>query len=124
AGFRELIGIGRTRGTTPALFGPDFVRPRPVVDRRHRFEVDERLDAAGAVLIPLDMASVDRALEGALDAGAEAIAVCLLHAHLNPAHEHAAADAAKGTRPRLPVARSADWVAEEHAVDARSTPAP
>src|SRR5215813_6084164 len=121
AGFRDLIEIGRTKRNIPALFVPDFVRPRPVVDRRHSFEVDERLDAAGAVLVPLDMASVDRALEGALDAGAEAIAVCLLHAYLDPTHEHAVADAAKGKRPGLPVSCSADVVAEYREFDRFST---
>ena len=61
-----------------------LVRPKPVVERKHRFEVSERLNADGSVLVPLDMASVDRALDAALDAGAEAIAVCMLHAYLNP----------------------------------------
>src|SRR5262245_10609813 len=66
AGFRDLIEIGRTKRNIPALFVPTFVRPRPVVDRQHRFEVAERLDAAGEVLAPLGMASVDAALEAAL----------------------------------------------------------
>src|SRR3990172_6149109 len=45
AGFRDLIEIGRTKRNIPALFVPTFVRPKPVVERRHRFEVAERLDA-------------------------------------------------------------------------------
>jgi N-methylhydantoinase A len=112
AGFRDLIEIGRTKRNIPALFVPTFVRPKPVVERKHRFEVTERLNADGSVLVPLDMASVDRALDAALDAGAEAIAVCMLHAYLNPEHEHAVADAAKGKRPGMPVSCSADVVAE------------
>ncbi|HET9317316.1 MAG TPA: hydantoinase/oxoprolinase N-terminal domain-containing protein, partial [Vicinamibacteria bacterium] len=108
AGFRDLIEIGRTKRNIPALFVPTFVRPKPVVERRHRFEVTERLEADGSVLVPLDLASVDRALDGALAADAEAIAVCLLHAYLNPAHEQAVADAAKGKRPGWPVSCSAD----------------
>ena len=81
----------------------------------------ERLNADGAVLVPLDMASVDRALDAALDAGAEAIAVCMLHAYLNPEHEHAVADAAKGKRPGLPVSCSADVVAEYREFERFST---
>ena len=73
------------------------------------------------MLVPLDMASVDRALDGALAAGAEAVAVCLLHAYLNPAHEHAVADAAKGKRPGLPVSCSADVVAEYREFERFST---
>jgi len=41
---------------------PTFVRPKPVVERKHRFEVVERLTADGAVLVPLDPASVEQAL--------------------------------------------------------------
>src|SRR4030095_16101044 len=66
AGFRDLIEIGRTKRNIPALFVPTFVRPKPVVERKHRFEVTERLAADGSVLIPLDPASVERALDAAV----------------------------------------------------------
>src|SRR5207237_2142307 len=110
-GFRDLIEIGRTKRNIPALFVPTFVRPKPVVERKHRFEVIERLTADGAILVPLDIASVDRALDEALAARAEALAVCLLHAYLNPAHERLVADAAKGRCPGAPVSCSADVLA-------------
>jgi N-methylhydantoinase A len=121
AGFRDLIEIGRTKRNIPALFVPTFVRPRPVVARRHRFEVLERLAADGSVLVPLDAASVERALEAALAAGAEALAVCLLHAYLNPAHERTIADTAKGRCPGIPVSCSADVVAEYREFERFST---
>jgi N-methylhydantoinase A len=121
AGFRDLIEIGRTKRNIPALFVPTFVRPKPVVERKHRFEVTERLAADGSVLVPLDGASIERALDGALDAGAEAIAVCLLHAYLNPMHERAVADAVKGRRPGLPVSCSADVVPEYREFERFST---
>jgi N-methylhydantoinase A len=121
AGFRDLIEIGRTKRNIPALFVPTFVRPRPVVERRHRFEVTERRDADGSVLVPLDPVSVERALDAAFDAGAEALAVCLLHSYLDPAHEHAIADAAKGRRPAVPVSCSADVVAEYREFERFST---
>jgi N-methylhydantoinase A len=121
AGFRDLIEIGRTKRNIPALFVPTFVRPKPVVERKHRFEVTERLDADGCVLVPLDPASVERALDDALAAGAEALAVCLLHAYRNPVHERAVADAAKGRRPELPVSCSADVVAEYREFERFST---
>jgi len=121
AGFRDLIEIGRTKRNIPALFVPTFVRPKPVVERRRRFEVAERLAADGAVLVPLDMASVERALDAAMASGAEAIAVCLLHAYLNPAHERSIADAAKGRCPGVPVSCSADVVAEYREFERFST---
>jgi N-methylhydantoinase A len=121
AGFRDLIEIGRTKRNIPALFVPTFVRPKPVVERRHRFEVIERLSADGAVLTPLDMASVERSLDAALAAGAEALAVCFLHAYLNPANERSVADAAKGRCPGLPVSCSADVVSEYREFERFST---
>ena len=121
AGFRDLIEIGRTKRNIPALFVPTFVRPKPVVERRHRFEVRERLAADGAVLVPLDGRSVELALDGAIAAGAEAIAVCLLHAYLNAAHERAIADVAKGRCPAIPVSCSADVVAEYREFERFST---
>jgi N-methylhydantoinase A len=121
AGFRDLIEIGRTKRNIPALFVPTFVRPKPVVERKHRFEVAERLAADGAVLVPLDPASVERALDDAAAAGAEALAVCFLHAYLNPAHERAVADAAKGRYPGVPVSCSADVVAEYREFERFST---
>jgi N-methylhydantoinase A len=121
AGFRDLIEIGRTKRNIPALFVPTFVRPRPVVERRHRFEVTERLDADGSVLVPLDPGSVERALGAAFDAGVEAVAVCLLHSYLDAAHEHAVADAASGRRPGIPVSCSADVVAEYREFERFST---
>src|SRR5262249_3433549 len=121
AGFRDLIEIGRTKRNIPALFVPTFVRPKPVVDRNDRFEVMERLNADGSVLVPLDMASADRAIDAALGAGAEALAICLLHSYLDPTHELAIADAAKGKRPGVPVSCSADVVAEYREFERFST---
>ncbi len=121
AGFRDLIEIGRTKRNIPALFIPTFVRPKPVVERKDRFELTERLGPNGAVLVPLDPVSIERALDAALAAPAEAVAVCLLHAYLNPAHEHAVADAVKGRAPGLPVSCSADVVAEYREFERFST---
>jgi len=121
AGFRDLIEIGRTKRNIPALFVPTFVRPKPVVERKHRFEVVERLAADGSVLVPLDAASVEAALDAAMGSGAEAIAVCLLHAYLNPAHERTIADTAKGRCPGVPVSCSADVVAEYREFERFST---
>jgi N-methylhydantoinase A len=121
AGFRDLIEIGRTKRNIPALFVPTFVRPKPVVERKRRFEVTERLAADGSVLVPLDVASVERALDAAVASGAEAIAVCLLHAYLNPSHERIVADIAKGRCPGVPVSGSADVVAEYREFERFST---
>ncbi|MBM4442783.1 MAG: hydantoinase/oxoprolinase family protein [Candidatus Rokubacteria bacterium] len=121
AGFRDLIEIGRTKRNIPALFVPTFVRPKPVVERRHRFEVTERLNADGSVLVSLDRATVERAVDAALASDCAALAVCLLHAYLNPEHERLVADIVKGRAPGLPVSCSADVVPEYREFERFST---
>lgn len=87
AGFRDILAIGRQ--TRPALYRLAFA-PRwvPVPDAL-RFEVEERVAADGQVLIPLDEKTAAAVLDAVVAAGAEALAVCLLFAFANPAHEQA-----------------------------------
>jgi len=63
-GFRDVLEIGRVR--TPDLFDLTWEKPEPLVERRHRLEVDERIGADGAVIRPLDreglLAAADRKL--------------------------------------------------------------
>ena len=84
-GTRDVYIIGR--GNRPESYNLFFHRARPLVSRRMTYEVDERLKAGGAVLKPLDSAQVE-AICGEIEReGAEAVAVCLLHAYANPVHE-------------------------------------
>jgi 5-oxoprolinase (ATP-hydrolysing) len=80
AGFGDVIEIGRQ--TRPRLFDHFADRPVPLVPRDLRLEVDERLAADGSVLTPVDVALLPE-----MPADAAAVAVCLLHADLNPEHE-------------------------------------
>ncbi|MGH9223845.1 MAG: hydantoinase/oxoprolinase N-terminal domain-containing protein, partial [Acidimicrobiales bacterium] len=86
AGFADVIEIGRQ--DRPSLYDIWADRPEPLVGRDLRLEVGGRLAADGTELEPLDAATVP-----AIPDGVEAVAVCLLHADLNPAHEQAVADA-------------------------------
>jgi N-methylhydantoinase A len=87
-GMRDVYAIGR--GNRPEAYNLFFERPEPFVPRSRIIEIDERLDAAGNVVIPLDPQSVRDALQTALGAEAESIAVCLLHAYASPKHEEMA----------------------------------
>ncbi len=80
AGFADVIEIGRQ--DRPSLYDPFADRPAPLVARDRRLEVDERLAADGSVLLPYRSGSAPR-----LPPGTEAVAICLLHADLDPAHE-------------------------------------
>jgi len=86
-GFRDVLEIGRQmrRAMYDLMLKPEaagFLAPG-----RLRKEVRERVTATGAVLVPLDEASVERAVMELRDEGVSAIAVSLLFSFLNPAHE-------------------------------------
>lgn len=90
-GFRDLLQIGYQ--TRPRLFDLHIVRPELLYDTV--VEMDERLDAEGAVIRPLDEDAVRIALQSAYDAGLRAVAIAGLHAYLNPVHENRVADMAR-----------------------------
>ncbi|MCY4060334.1 MAG: hydantoinase/oxoprolinase family protein [Gammaproteobacteria bacterium] len=63
-------------------------RPQPLVPRRWRLTVPERMNAAGEVLTPLDPAAVTQLVPRLVEEGIESVAVGFLHGYANPAHEH------------------------------------
>lgn len=97
AGFADVIEIARQ--DRPSLYDLWADRPVPLVPRALRLEVGGRLDACGREIEPLGAVP-------AVPAGVEAVAVCLLHADLNPAHEDAVAEALGQARPGLDVSCS------------------
>jgi N-methylhydantoinase A len=84
-GFRDVYEIGRSN--RPDAYNLFFARPEPLVPRSLRVEIEERMHARGHVLRPLDEAGVRAAIADLQAAGVESIAVVLLHAYANPAHE-------------------------------------
>ncbi len=103
-GFRDLLEIGRQ--VRPSLYDVFFEKPRPLVSRDRCLEVRERLDASGGVLVPLDEAAVRRIAHGLASDGIESVAVCLLHAYLNPVHEERIAELLLEVHPGLSVSLS------------------
>ncbi len=84
-GFRDVLEFARLR--MPRLYDMAWDRPPPLVPRALRVEVEGRIAASGEVLTPLDPASVAEAVRHLRRGGVESVAVCLLHAYANPAHE-------------------------------------
>ena len=105
-GFRDLLEIGRQ--TRPKLYDLQSDHPAPLVARKHRFEVPERLDAAGQVLTPLTAQAIDQAVAAVGRADTQACAVCLLFAFRNGAHERALGDALRAAYPDMFVSLSSD----------------
>ena len=84
-GFRDVLEIGRLR--VPVLYDPMWDKPTPLVPRRRRLEVDERIDSAGAVIRPLQDNDIDHLVECLRKQPVEAIAICLINSYVNPDHE-------------------------------------
>ena len=82
-GFADLLRIGTQ--ARPELFDLHIRRPDLLYERVA--EVPGRLDAEGGEVRPLDELAVRAALQEALNAGIRALAVALMHGHVNPEHE-------------------------------------
>ncbi len=103
-GFRDVLEIGRqARAEVYNIF---VTRPRPLVERRDRLGVPERVDAQGAVLRSLDDEAARQALSALHAAGVRDVAVVFLHSYANPAHERRVAALAAAAYPDLTVTLS------------------
>ncbi len=95
-GFRDVLELGRRTRPNPYGMTGTFV---PVIPRNLRLEVEERIEASGAVRVPLDEDAVRGAVRALLDQGCESLVIHFLHAYANPAHEKRAAEIAAETWP-------------------------
>jgi N-methylhydantoinase A len=109
-GFRDTLEIGRMR--YPRLYDLTWMKPPPLVERRRRREVVERLDGDGGIVEPLDEASVQEALKLLLHEDVESLAVCLLHSYANPEHEQRVREIVATIAPELPISLSCEVLPE------------
>ena len=105
-GFRDVIEIRHENRFEQYDVNIDL--PPPLVPRRLRLPVRERIDAQGNVLVPLDDASVRRALETLAEQNIEAVAVGFLHSFTNPDHERRVGEAIARRLPDVAVTLSSD----------------
>jgi len=91
-GFADSLVIGDQ--ARPELFALNIVRPEPLYTGV--VEADERLDAKGAEVRPLDRAALTEELQKALTQDFTSVAIAFLHADLDPAHERQAGEIARG----------------------------
>ena len=118
-GFRDALEIRREgRYDMYDLF---IDPPPPLVPRHLRREVPERLLADGSILKTLDEAAARRALAELARDGVEALAICLLHAYVNPAHERRLSEIAREVSPGLSVSCSSEVVPEIREYERAST---
>jgi len=93
-GFRDILHIARHKKPLNFSLQQDLPwQVRPLVKRRHRLTVHERVTVPdGDVLTPLDEEEVREQVRRLREASVDAVAVCLLHSYLNPAHESRVAE--------------------------------
>src|SRR5262250_1256656 len=103
-GFRDVLIIGRERRYQ--VYDLQIEKPAPLIRRRLIGEVTERVLADGSVRTPLDEAGARRAIRELAARGVTTLAVCLLHSHLNPAHERRLAELVAEETPHVTVTLS------------------
>jgi N-methylhydantoinase A len=120
-GFRDIYEIGRVN--RPESYNLFFQKHKPLIDRDLRFEIRERLDAQGRVLIPLDEDEVRAVAAEAVKRGVKAIAILFLHSYRNPAHEQRAKRIVEEAYPDLFVTASHELSQEYREYERTSTTA-
>ncbi len=118
-GFRDVLELRRIR--MPEQYNLMWQKPVPLVERYLRREVVERVEASGAVRVPLDRASVEASLGELMAEGIESLAICLIHAYANGAHEQAVAAMVRQLAPQLPLSISSDLLPEMREYERTST---
>lgn len=103
-GFRDVLEIAR--GNRPDFFNLHYEKPAPFVPRDLRAELPGRITYMGEERGPLDLTTLPEILDGFRAEGVEAVAVCLLHAYANTAHERAVLDEIRRLWPEVSIVAS------------------
>lgn len=103
-GFRDVLEIAR--GNRPDFFNLMYEKPKTFVPRHLRRETPGRMNYRGEETAPLNLSGLPGVLDDFRAEGVEAIAICLLHAYANPAHEQALADEVRRLWPEVAVVAS------------------
>ena len=112
AGFEDVLEFGRYRRAE--LYRLDVPpKPPPLVPRERCFGLHERMDHTGQVLEALTEAEIERLLAWLDGSGIQSVAISLLHAYANPAHERRVADALRGVVPHVCVSHEINPEARE-----------
>ena len=105
-GFRDVIEM-RTESRFEQ-YDLNLTLPEPLLPRQFRFTVNERVNAKGEVLVPLDRTEVEALADRIERAGVESVAVGLIHSYLNPAHEQMVRDVLAERLPHVSVSISSE----------------
>lgn len=120
-GFRDVLEIGRLR--TPSMFDLTWDKPEPLIARRYRLEIDERMLADGTMLRPVKRDEVLAAGAFFKAEGIESVALCFLNSYRNPANEREAANILSEAFPEMAVTASIEVLPESGEYERTSTTA-
>ena len=118
-GFRDVLEIRRLR--MPRLYDLLWTKPAALAARADRLEIAERVDHRGEVLRPLDEAAAGEAIDRLLAGGVEAVAISLINAYANGAHEVLLAEMVRERAPDLPLCISSEILPEIREYERTST---
>jgi len=114
-GFRDILEIAYERRYSQ--YDINLTKPDLLVPRERSLTVLERMSVHGEVLVPLDEEAVAPLAEQLDTLGAEAVAICLLHAYANPAHEQRLRALLNALRPELVISLSSEVSPEAREFD-------
>lgn len=117
-GFRDILELGRR--DRPTMYGLSGVQ-NPLIPRDRRWEVDERVDQNGQVILPLDEEQVRRLGQSLREQEVEAVVISFLHAYANPSHEARASEILAYAGPGWEIVTSSGVVREYYEFERTST---
>ena len=118
-GFRDILELGReARYDIYDLF---LRMPEPFVPRNLRLEVTERILRDGSVLEVLNEDELDTLIDQLIEADIESVAICLMHAYINPAHEQGIAEIIRKRLPDISLSLSSEVIPEIREYERTST---
>ena len=118
-GFRDSVEMGSE--SRFEQYDINMEKPLPLVPRRRRFVVAERLNAAGEVILALDEAAVAALVEPIKKQQAASIAIGFLHSYVNPVHERRAHEILSAALPDVTFTLSSDVAPEMREYERFST---
>lgn len=120
-GFKDVLEIGRMR--RPLLYDLSWKKPEPLVKRRDRHELTQRIGFDGAVVTQIVDSDLDTLAAQLTVDGIEAVAVCLVNSHVNPEEERSVARKLRKLLPGVYITASVDISPEQGEFERTSTAA-
>jgi N-methylhydantoinase A len=105
-GFRDVLLIGRQKRYDQ--YNLEIEKPRPLVQRRRIYEIDERTHADGSIVTLVTEQSVSSVVKELRRRGIQSIAICFINSYVNPANERSAAALLARALPEVAISLSSD----------------